>query len=200
MCLLFFSLLVLSVVSLKQKIKNSDTETYRRVLASCLFVMVAHPLTTNLNSKPFSLFQSLSYLLTWEHEWDVCICDRSCVCICDLVWVCVIVCAYMWSCVCICDLVCVCVIVCAYVWSLDALACVARILLPTLSKSPTDSLCFLFLFPSFLYLFGSIAESILSYLSMSELVPPLDVQHPLTLLERRMYGPLTLYCCMAHWR
>ena len=33
---------------------------------------------------------------------------------------------------------------------------------------------------------------------MSELVPSLDVQHPLTLLERRMYGHLILYCCSAH--
>ena len=35
---------------------------------------------------------------------------------------------------------------------------------------------------------------------MSELVPSLDVQHPLTLLERRRHGPLTLYCCIARRR
>ena len=33
----------------------------------------------------------------------------------------------------------------------------------TTSKSATDSLCFLSLFPSFLYLFGSIAESTLNF-------------------------------------
>ena len=33
---------------------------------------------------------------------------------------------------------------------------------------------------------------------MSGLVSSLDVQHPLTLLERRMYGHLILYCCIAH--
>ncbi len=56
------------------------------------------------------------------------------------------------------------------------------------------------LLPSFLYLFESIAERTLNYLSMSELVPSLDVHDPLTLLERHMYGYLTLYCCMAHGR
>jgi hypothetical protein len=32
------------------------------------------------------------------------------------------------------------------------------------------------------------------------LVSSLDVQHPLTLLERRMYGHLILYCCIAYRR
>ena len=56
-----------------------------------------------------------------------------------------------------CDHVCVCVIMCVYVSSVDASACVARYFNGTTSKSVTDSLCFLSLFPSLLYLSLSIS-------------------------------------------
>ncbi len=69
---------------------------------------------------------------TREHEGDVCVGDRLCM--------------YAWSCVCMCDRVCVCVI-------FGRIGCVARYFYATTSKSVTDSLCFLSLFPSFFYLY-----------------------------------------------
>jgi hypothetical protein len=41
------------------------------VLVSCLFFMISHPLTTNINSKPFSFFQSLFHILCVLTSWTL---------------------------------------------------------------------------------------------------------------------------------
>ena len=72
----FHSALFSFLKILSKHLKNSDNRDLQEVLVSYFFFMVAHLLTTNLNSKPFSFFQSLllSRLPSVIANWSA-VCD-----------------------------------------------------------------------------------------------------------------------------